>query len=181
MPSIRTSRPHPTAFSSDKLFQFSSNTTDIRHVYVLLAGNRHLRDNYATFILLRQMIKRQQEEAERRRQLEINGINLLHEFAQVTFEEACFDGLDNILRPIIHMRRERDHCPRQRTDFPPSAVPSDSSSLLSPLQQPRQPIIPSPIPSHSTDHLNSLNSRAPVGSFHNPIVVDDDDSDNNTA
>jgi len=79
------------------------------------------------------------------------------------------------------MRRERDHFPRQRTDFPPSAVPSDSSSLLSPLQQPRQPIIPSPIPSHSTDHLNSLNSRAPVGSFHNPIVVDDDDSDNNTA
>jgi len=78
--------------------------TDIRHVYLLLAGNRHLRDNYATFILLRQMIKRQQEEAERRRQIKINEITLLHEFAEATFEEACLDGLDNILQPIIHMR-----------------------------------------------------------------------------
>jgi len=111
MPSIRNSRPHPTAFSSDELFRFSSNTTDIRHVYLLLAGNRHLCNNYTTFILLQQMIKRQQEEAERRRQLEINEINLLHKFAQATFEEACFDGLDNILQPIIYMRQERDHRP----------------------------------------------------------------------
>ena len=66
------------------------------------------------------MIKQQQEEAERRRQLKINELNLLHKFAEATFEEACFDGLDNILQPIIHMRRERDHCPRQQTDFPPS-------------------------------------------------------------
>jgi len=175
MPSIRTSRPHPTAFSSDELFQFSSNTTDIRHVYLLLAGNRHLRDNYATFILLRQMIKQQQEEAERRRQIEINEVNLLHEFAQATFEEACFDGLDNILQLIIHMRQERDLRPRQRMDFPPSAIPSDSSSLPSPLQRPRRPSIPS----HSSDHSNSSTPRALVGSFHNPIVVDDDDSDNN--
>jgi len=177
MPSIRTSRPHPTAFSADKLFRFSSNTTAIRHVYLLLTGNRHLRDNYATFILLRQMIKQQQEEAEQRRQLEINEINLLHKFAQATFEEACFDGLDNILQPIIHMRRERDYCPRQRTDFPPSAIPSDSSSLPSPLQQPWRPSIPS----HSPDHLNSLTPRAPVGSFHNPIVVDNDNSNNDNA
>jgi len=56
MPPTRSSRPYPTAFSSDELFQFSSTTTDIQHVYLLLAGNRHLHDNYATFILLRQMI-----------------------------------------------------------------------------------------------------------------------------
>jgi len=177
MPSIRTSRPHPTAFSSDELFQFSSNTTDIRHVYLLLTGNRHLRDNFATFLLLRQTIRRQQEESERRRQIEINEITLLHEFAEATFEEACQDGLDNVLRPIIHMRQERDHRPRQRTDFPPSAVPSDSSSLPSPLQRPRRPSIPSP----SSDHSSSSTPRAPVGSFHNPIVVDDDDSDNDNV
>jgi len=113
MPSIRTSHPCPTAFSSDELFQFSSNTTDIRHVYLLLAGNRHLRNNYATFLLLRQTIRRQQEESEQRRQIKINEITLLHEFAEATFEEACQDGLDNVLRPIIHMRRERDHRPQQ--------------------------------------------------------------------
>ena len=169
MPSIRTSRPHSTAFSSDELFQFSSNTTDIRHVYLLLAGNRHLRDNYATFLLLRQTIRRQQEESERRRQVEINEITLLREFAEATFEEACLDGLDNVLRPIIPMRRE-DHRPRQRTDFPPS----DSSSLPSPLQRPRRPSNPPP----SSDHSSSSTPRAPVGSFHNPIVVEDDDSDN---
>jgi len=123
------------------------------------------------------MIKRQQEEAERRRQLEINEINLLHEFAQATFEEACFDGLDNILQPIIHMRQERDHRPRQQTDFPPSAIPSDSSLLPSPLQRPRRPSIPS----RSSDHSNSSTPQAPVGSFHNPIVVDDDDADNNNV
>ena len=176
MPSIRTSRPHLTAFSSDELFRFSSNTTDIRHVYLLLAGNRHLCDNYVTFILLWQMIKQQQEEAEWRRQVEINAINLLHKFTQATFEEACFDGLNNILQPIIHMRWERDHRPWQRTDFPPFAIPSNLSSLPSP-QQPRWPSIPS----HSSDHSNSSTPRAPVGSFHNPIVVDDDNSNNNNA
>ena len=177
MPSIRTSHPHSTAFSSNELFRFSSNTTDIRHVYLLLAGNRHLRDNYTTFILLRQMIRWQQEEAERRRQIKINEITLLHKFAEATFEEACQDGLDNILRPIINMRWERDHHPRQRTDFPPSAIPFDLSSLPSPLQRPQRPSIPS----HSSDHSHSSTPRAPVGSFHNPIVVDDDDSDNDNA
>jgi len=123
------------------------------------------------------MIKRQQEEAEQRRQIEINEVNLLHKFAQATFEEACFDGLDNILQPIIHMRQERDLRPRQRTDFPPSAIPSDLSLLPSPLQRPRRPSIPS----HSSDHSSSSTPRAPVGSFHNTIVVDDDDSDNDNA
>jgi len=172
MPSIRTARPHSTAFSSNKLFQFSSNTTDIRHVYLLLAGNRHLRDNYATFLLLRQTIRRQQEESEQRRHIEINEISLLHEFAEATFEEACQDGLDNVLQPIIHMRRERDRRPRQRTDFPPS----DSSSLPSPLQRPRRPSNPPP---PSSDYSSPSTPQAPVGSFHNPIVVEDDDSDNN--
>jgi len=153
MPSIRTSRPRSTAFSSNELFQFSSSSTDIRHVYLLLASNRHLRDNYVTFLLLRQTIRRQQEESEQRRQVEINEIALLHKFAEATFEEACQDGLDNVLRPIIHMRRERDNCPRQQ--------PS--------------------VPSLSSDHSSSSTPRAPVGSFHNPIVVDDDDSDNNNA
>ena len=101
MPPTRSSRSYPTAFSSNELFQFSSTTTDIRHVYLLLAGNRHLRDNYTTFILLWQMIIRQEEETERRWQHEINKLNLLHKFTEATFEEACFGGLDNILQPVI--------------------------------------------------------------------------------
>ena len=39
MPPTRTSCSYPTAFSSDKSFQFSSTTTDIWHVYLLLAGH----------------------------------------------------------------------------------------------------------------------------------------------
>jgi len=46
MPPIRTSHSYPTAFSSNKLFQFSSFTTDIQHVYLLLTGHRHAQDNY---------------------------------------------------------------------------------------------------------------------------------------
>ena len=127
------------------------------------------------------MIIWQEEETERRRQHELNKLNLLHKFTEATFEEACFGGLNNILQPVIHMRWERNHHQHQQTDFPPSVVPSDSYSLPSPLQWPRQPSIPSPITSHSSDHLNLSTPQAPVGSFHNPIVVDDDDSDNSTT
>jgi len=42
-------------------------------------------------------------------------------------------------------------------------------------------IYPSPIPSHSSNHSNHSAPWALVGSFHNPIVVDDDNSDNDTA
>ena len=179
MPPIRTSRPYLTAFSSEELFQFSSTTTDIRHVYLLLAGRRHARDNYATFIFLWQMIRRLEEEAEQWRQNELNKLNLLHKFTEASFEEACFNGINNVLQPVINMRQNhRQH--RQMSSSPP-VVPSDSSLLPSPLQQPQRPSIPSPVTSHSSDHLNSSTPRAPVGSFHNPIVVDDDDSNNDTA
>jgi len=181
MPPTRASHPYPTTFSPNELFQFSSTTTDIRHVYLLLAGNRHLQDNYVTFILLRTMIIWQEEETEQRQQHELNKLNLLHKFAEATFEEACFGGLNNILQPVIHIRWERNHCQRQQTDFPPSVIPSDSSSLPSPLQWPQWPSIPSPITPHSSNHSNHSTPRALVGSFHNPIVVDDDDSNNGTA
>ena len=121
MPPIRASRPYLTAFSSDELFRFSSTTTDIRHVYLLLAGNRHLHDNFATFILPDKW-PYDKKKTEQRQQHEINELNLLHEFAEATFEEACFGGLDNIFQPVIHMRRERNHCPCQRTYFPPSVL-----------------------------------------------------------
>jgi len=74
MPPTRTSHPYPTAFSSDKLFWFSSTTTDIRHVYLLLAGHRHAWDNYLTFVFLQQMIIRQ-EEAEQWWQQDSNELN----------------------------------------------------------------------------------------------------------
>ena len=80
------------------------------------------------------MIIQQEEETEQRRQHELNELNLLHKFAEATFEEACFGGLDNILQPVIHMRQERSHCQCQWTEFPPSVVPSDLSLLPSPLQ-----------------------------------------------
>jgi len=179
MPPTRTSCPYLTAFSSDELFQFSSTITDIRHVYLLLAGRRHTWDNYATFIFLRQMIRRQEEETEQ--WWKINKLNLLHKFTEASFEEACFNRLANILQPVIHMRQERNHCQHQRTSSSPLVLPSDLSSLPSPLQQPRRPSIPSPIASHSSDLSNHSTPRALVGSFHNPIVVNDDDSDNDTA
>ena len=181
MPPSRTSRYYPTAFSSDELFQFSSTTTDIRHVYLLLGGHRHTRDNYATFVFLRQMIVRQEEEAEQRWQQELNKLNLLHEFTEAAFEEACSNELHNILQPIIHFRQERNHHHHHRMGFSPPVIPSDSSSLPSPLQQSQWPSIPSPIISHSSDNSDLLIPQAPVGSFHNPIIVEDDDSDNDTT
>jgi len=81
MPGSRTSRSYPTAFTSDELFQFSSTTTDIWHVYPLLAGHRHAQDNYPTFVFLQQMIVRQ-EEAEQQQQQELNELNLLYKFAE---------------------------------------------------------------------------------------------------
>jgi len=50
------------------------------------------------------MIRRQEEEAEQQQQNKINKLNLLHEFAEASFEEACFNRLYNILQPVIHMR-----------------------------------------------------------------------------
>jgi len=94
MPPSRTS--HPIAFSSNGLFQHSSTMTDIWHVYQLLAGCRHIRDNYATFVFLQQMIV-WQEESERQQQQEQNKIGLLHKFADAAFEEACSNRLDTIL------------------------------------------------------------------------------------
>jgi len=137
MPPSRTSHSYPTAFSFDELFRFSSTMTDIQHVYLLLAGHRHARDNYATFIFLWQMIVQQEEEAEQQQQQELNELNLLHKFAEVSFEEACFNGLNNTLQPVIHFRQERNHHHHQRTGFSPPVVPSNSSSLPSPIQRPQ--------------------------------------------
>jgi len=141
--------------------------------YYLLV--RHAQDNYATFIFLWQMIVRQEEEAEQWRQQELNKLNLLHKFTEVSFEEACFNRLNNILQPVIHFRQERNHRHHQRTGFSPPVVPSNSSSLPSPLQWPQQPSIPSPIISNSSDNSDLSIPQAPVSSFYNPIVVEDDD------
>jgi len=127
------------------------------------------------------MIRRQEEEAEWQRQNEINELNLLHKFAEASFEEACFNRLNNVLQPVIHMRWERNHCQHQWMSSSPLVLPSDSSSLPSPLQRPRRPSIPSPIASHSSDLLNHSTPQALVGSFHNPIVIDNDDYDNDTT
>jgi len=107
MPPSRTSHSCPTAFTSDNLFHFSSTTTDIQHAYLLLAGRRHARDNYTTFVFLRQMAVRQEEEMERRQQLELNEINLIHKFAEAAFEEACFNGLDTVLKEFIVIKIEQ--------------------------------------------------------------------------
>jgi len=80
------------------------------------------------------MIVQQEEEAEQRRQQELNELNLLHEFTEASYEETCFNGLDNILQPVIHFRQERNHRHHQRMGFSLPVVPSDSSSLPSPLQ-----------------------------------------------
>jgi len=177
MPPSRNSRPCQTAFSSDVLFRNSSTTTDIRHVYLLLTGRRDIRDNYATFIFLRQMINRQEEESDRCLQYEQNELALLWEFAEASFQEACIGGLDTILQPMIHLQEERNHCHHHRTGWSPPMIPSDSSSLPSPIQwSRRQP----DTTSQSSNNSGPSTHRAPLGSFHNPIVVEEDDSDNKT-
>jgi len=103
MPPSRNSRSRQTTFSSDVLFQHSSTTTDIRHVYQLLAGRRDIQDNYATFVFLQQMIIRQEEESDRRLQRKQNELALLQEFAKAAFQEACTSRLDMILQPVIHL------------------------------------------------------------------------------
>jgi len=138
MPPSRNSRPRQTAFSSDVLFRNSSTTTDIWHVYLLLAGRRDIRDNYATFVFLCQIINQQEEESDRRIQHEQNELALLREFAEASFQEACIGGLDTILQPMIHLREERNHCHHHRTGHSPPIIPSDSSSLPSPIQRLRQ-------------------------------------------
>jgi len=176
MPPSQNSRPRQTAFSSDILFR-NSSTTDIRHVYLLLAGRRDIRDNYATFIFLRQMIIQQEEESDRRLQHEQNKLALLREFAEASFQEACVGGLDTILQPMIHLREERNHHHLHRTGRSPPIIPSDSSSLPSPIQRSRQQ--PNMI-SQSLNNSGPSRPRAPLGLFHNPIVVEEDDSDDET-
>jgi len=102
---------------------------------------------------------------------------LLREFAEASFQEACTGGLDTILQPMIHLREERNHRHHHRTGQSPPMTPSDSSSLPSPIQWlRRQPDI---IPQSSNNSGPSI-PRAPLGSLHNPIVVKEDDSDNET-
>jgi len=52
------------------------------------------------------MVVRQEEESERWQQQKLNELNLLHEFTEAAFEEACYNGLDTILQPVIHLRQE---------------------------------------------------------------------------
>jgi len=177
MPSSRNSHSRQTAFSSDVLFRNSSTTTDIWHVYLLLAGRRDIWDNYATFIFLQQMIIPQEEESDRRLQHEQNKLALLREFAKASFQEACTGGLDTILQPMIHLREERNHCHHHRTGWSPPMIPSDSSSLPSPIQWSRQQ---PDIISQSSNNSGPSIPRAPLGSLHNPIVIEEDDSDNET-
>ena len=115
MPPSWNSHSRPTTFSSEVLFQHSSTTTDIWHVYQLLAGWRHIWDNYATFVFLWQMIVWQEEESDRRLQYKQNKLALLCEFAEAAFKEACTSGLNTILQPVIHLREERNHCHYHRT------------------------------------------------------------------
>jgi len=177
MPPSWNSRPRQTAFSSDILFQNSSTTTDIWHVYLLLAGQKDIRDNYATFVFLHQMIIRQEEESDRRLQHEQNELAFLWEFAKASFQEACIGGLDTILQPMVHIWEERNHRHHHRTGRSPPMIPSDSSSLPSPIQRSRrQP----DIISQSSNNSGPSIPQAPLGSLHNPIVVEEDDSDNET-
>ena len=177
MPPSQNSRPRQTAFSSDVLFWNSSTTSEIRHVYLLLAGWRDIRDNYATFVFLQQMIIRQEEESDRHLQHEQNKLALLWEFAKASFQEACVGGLGTILQPMIHLQEERNHHHHHRTGRSLPMIPSDSSSLPSPIQwSRRQP----DTTSQSSNNSGPLTRRAPLGSFHNPIVVEEDDSNNKT-
>jgi len=152
MPPSWNSRSRQTAFSSDVLFWHSSTTTDIRHVYQLLAGRRDIWDNYATFVFLQQMIIRQEEESDRCLQHEQNELALLWEFAEAAFQEACTGRLNTILQPVIHLREERNHRHYHRTGLSPPVIPSDSSSLPSPIQRPRQQPNFSPIASQSSNN-----------------------------
>ena len=131
----------------------------------------------STFVFLRQMIIRQEEESDRRLQHEQNKLALLREFAEASFQEACVSGLDTILQPMVHLREERNHCHHHRTGRSPSMIPSDSSSLPSPIQRSRrQP----DIISQSSNNSGPSIPRAPLGSLHNPIVIEEDDSNNKT-
>jgi len=103
MPPSQNSRPRQTAFSSDILFQNSSTTTNIQHVYLLLAGQRDIQDSYATFVFLHRVVVWREEESGGRLQHEQNELALLREFAEASFQEACVGGLDTILQPMIHL------------------------------------------------------------------------------
>jgi len=110
-------------------------------------------------------------------QHEQNKLALLREFAEAAFQEACTSRLNTILQPVIHLQEERNHHHYHRTGQSPPMIPSDSSSPPSPIQQSRrQP----DIASHSSNKSGLSIPWAPVGSFHNPIVVEEDDSDNET-
>ena len=148
MPPFQNSHSRPTAFSSNVLFWHLSTTTDIQHVYQLLTGWRHIQDNYTTFVLLQQMVVWQEEESDRWLQHEQNELALLWEFAEAAFEEACTNGLDTILQPVIHLWEERNHRHYHRTGLSPPMIPSDSSSLPPPIQWPRQQPNISPITSY---------------------------------
>jgi len=131
----------------------------------------------STFVFLRQMIIRQEEESDRRLQHEQNKLALLREFAEASFQEACVGGLNTILQPMIHLREERNHRHHHRTGRSPPMIPSNSSSLPSPVQRSRRQ--PDMI-SQSSNNSGPSRPRAPLGSFHNLIVVEEDDSDNKT-
>jgi len=123
------------------------------------------------------MIIRQEDESDRHLQHEQNELTLLREFAEASFQEACVGGLDTILQPMIHLWEEINHRHHQRTGRSPPMIPSDSSSLPSPIQWSRRQ--PDMI-SQSSNNSGPSCPRAPLGSFHNPIVVEEDDSDNET-
>ena len=78
---------------------------------------------------------------------------------------------------MIHLREERNHRHHHRTERSPPMIPSDSSSLPSPIQRSRwQP----DIISQSSSNSGPLIPRAPLGSLHNPIVIKEDDSNDET-
>jgi len=83
------------------------------------------------------MIIQQEEESDRCLQHEQNELAFLREFAEASFQEACVGGLDTNLQPMIHLREERNHRHLHRTGRSPPIIPSDSSSLPSPIQQSR--------------------------------------------
>jgi len=112
------------------------------------------------------MILRQEEESDRCLQHESKNLALLQEFAGAFFQEACVGGLDTILQPMIHLREERNHRHLHRTGRSPPIIPSDSSSLPSPIQRSRRQ--PDNI-SQSSNNSGPSRPRAPLGSFHNPI------------
>jgi len=111
------------------------------------------------------MVIRQEEESDRRLQHEQNELALLREFAEASFQEACIRGLDTILQPMIHLQEEINHRHHHRTGQSPPAIPSNSSSLPSPVQQSRrQPDMISQSsnnsgPSHPEPHLAPFTIR----------------------